>query len=113
MNVPDTQQTEAVLGPLPTIKAEEPERFPGGADSVADQEKYGEIPDAPLVPDVPPADNPAAAEAPEAVTEGDDKPQAPEGEDDADAGTPDDDQVLAEDAAPGGPGETPTEPPEG
>ncbi|NYG56958.1 hypothetical protein [Nocardioides perillae] len=110
--MPDTQETEAVLGPLPTIKAEEPERFPGGADSVADEEKYGEIPDAPLVPDVPPVDNPAAADAPEAVTEDDDKPQAPtdDADEDREANTPDADQAAAEDATGGEPGEQATEP---
>lgn len=112
MHVPDTQETEAVLGPLPTGHAEEPERFPGGVDSVADQDKYGEIPRDPLTPDVPPADNPAAAEAPEAVLEEDDKPQAPTEDDgeDREANTPDADQVTAEDATGGEPGEQATEP---
>lgn len=108
MNVPDTQETEQVLGPLPDGRAEEPERFPGGADSVADQAKYGDIPDAPLTPDVPPADNPAASQAPEGVTEGDDKPQAPEDDDarDREAGTPD----PAAERVEGQPGEAPEEP---
>lgn len=110
MDVPDTQETEKVLGPLPDGQAEEPERFPGGADSVADQEKYGDIPQEPLTPDVPPADNPAAADAPEGVTEGDDKPQAPEGDGsgahDREAGSTDDssDRLAQQ------PGEAPAEP---
>lgn len=108
MNVPDTKDTEKVLGPLPHGHAEEPERFPGGADSVADQEKYGDIPEAPLTPDVPPADNPASAGAPDEVTEGDDKPQAPEGDTarDQEAGTPDTEAEKVEEQ----PGEAPEEP---
>lgn len=112
MNVPDTSETEKVLGPLPSGRAEEPERFPGGADSVADESKYGDIPTEPLVPDVPPRENPATSEAPEEVTEGDDKPQAPEGEqaEDQEANTPDPSQRTAEDSAGGEPGKQPTEP---
>lgn len=67
------------LGPKPDATAEPPERFPGGADSVADEEKYGAIPDAPTVPDLNPDDNPAVEDsAPDEVKEPDEKPQEPE-----------------------------------
>ncbi len=36
-----------------------PERYPGGVDSIADEDKYGAIPDAPVIPDLPTRDNPA------------------------------------------------------
>ncbi|GAA2130154.1 hypothetical protein [Nocardioides bigeumensis] len=47
------------LGDLPEPTVEPPERFPGGADSIADEEKYGSIPDQPLIPDLPNDRNPA------------------------------------------------------
>ncbi|MEI2712124.1 MAG: hypothetical protein V9G04_02240 [Nocardioides sp.] len=68
------------LGDLPEATTEPPERFPGGADSIADEEKYGEIPDAPTVPDLEPDSNPAVDDmVPAEITEPDDKQQAPEG----------------------------------
>lgn len=51
------------LGDRPEPTTEPPERFPGGADSVADEEKYGEIPDEPVIPDLPTEDNPAVNDA--------------------------------------------------
>ncbi len=98
--VPDTTQTEQVLGPLPSGDVEEPDRFPGGADSLADEEKYGEIPTGPLAREVPAQANPATSEAPESVQEGDDKTQEPEDEarQDMDAGTGDKD-ADADDAS--------------
>lgn len=47
------------LGDLPTPIAEPPERFPGGADSIADEEKYGDIPVTPAIPDLETAKNAA------------------------------------------------------
>lgn len=76
--VPDTAETEEVLGPLPSGDVEEPDRFPGGADSLADEEKYGGMPSEPLAREVPSEANPATSEAPEGVQEGDDKTQDPE-----------------------------------
>ncbi len=35
------------VGDMPTPQVEEPERFPGGADALDDQSKYGEIPQRP------------------------------------------------------------------
>jgi hypothetical protein len=61
------------LGPKPEAITEPPERWPGGADSVADEEKYGAIPDQPTVPDLSPADNPAIEDAaPDEISEPED-----------------------------------------
>ncbi len=100
-SVPDTGQTEKVLGPQPSGDVEEPDRFPGGADSLADEEKYGEIPRGPLAREVPSEANPATTNAPESVQQGDDKTQDPEGDarQDMDAGTAGDKDADAEDAA--------------
>ncbi|GAB2874188.1 hypothetical protein [Nocardioides pacificus] len=74
----------AKLGPKPEGFVEEPQLYPGGADSVQDQEKYGAIPDAPLIPDPVPETNPAVEDkAPDEITEADDKKQEP----DVDSGT--------------------------
>ena len=73
------------VGDMPTPQVEEPERFPGGADALDDQTKYGEIPDGPMGVDLPPDKNPVTAlgEAPvPELTEPDDKPQAPDESDD-------------------------------
>lgn len=79
------------LGPKPEAASRQPERFPGGADSVADKEKYGDLPDDPTVPDLDPDANPAVdADAPEEVKEPDDKQQEPDDAEamDEEAGTP-------------------------
>ncbi len=72
------------VGPMPTPQTEDPERFPGGADALDDQTRYGEIPDGPMGVDLPPDKNPATANAdevvPDAITEPDDKTQDPEPE---------------------------------
>jgi hypothetical protein len=47
-----------VLGDQPEPTVEPPERFPGGADALADEEKYGDIPDSPVIPDLTAALNP-------------------------------------------------------
>jgi hypothetical protein len=82
------------LGDLPEPTVEPPERFPGGADSIADEEKYGDIPDEPLTPDLPTASNPATDdEVPDKIAQTDEK-------DDADAEDHDDDaksDALGED----------------
>lgn len=81
------------VGPMPTPQTEEPERFPGGADALDDQARYGEIPDGPVGVDLPPDKNPTTAFAVDSlrdeVTEPDDKPQEPEADDVAEEpGTP-------------------------
>ena len=69
------------VGPMPTPRTEEPERFPGGADALDDQSRYGEIPDGPMGVDLPTALNPVMAGAddrvPDAITKPDDKSQEP------------------------------------
>jgi hypothetical protein len=65
---------------MPTPHTEEPERFPGGADALEDESRYGEIPDGPVGVDLPPDKNPATAEHKERVpdvSEPDDKQQEP------------------------------------
>jgi hypothetical protein len=47
-----------VLGDQPEPTVEPPERFPGGTDALTDEEKYGEIPDQPVIPDLTAALNP-------------------------------------------------------
>jgi hypothetical protein len=47
-----------VLGDQPEPTVERPERFPGGADALKDEEKYGDIPDEPVIPDLTAALNP-------------------------------------------------------
>ena len=66
------------LGPQPTPEATEPEKFPGGADNLADEEKYGDrgTLDGPAPRDLDPAKNPAVeAGAPEEVATPEDKQQ--------------------------------------
>lgn len=87
-NEHSTDPAEAKLGPKPEGFTEDPELYPGGADSVQDQEKYGVIPESPVTPDPSPASNPALEDkAPAGVTEADDKQQEP----DVDSGTETDD----------------------
>ena len=76
------------VGPMPTPRTEEPERFPGGADALDDQSRYGEIPDGPMGVDLPIDKNPVTAGAddrvPDAITEPDDeKSQEPTPEEEA------------------------------
>ena len=74
------------VGPMPTPRTEEPERFPGGADALDDQSRYGDIPAGPMGVDLPPDKNPTTAYAVddvrEEVTEPDDKTQEPDAEED-------------------------------
>jgi hypothetical protein len=69
------------VGAMPTPHVEEPEKFPGGADALADQSRYGEIPDGPMGVDLPPDLHPNSAVTPDAVTEPDDKSQEPDASD--------------------------------
>jgi len=71
--------------PEPTV--ERPEKFPGGADSIEDEDKYGTIPDDPVTPDLHPDANPATDEAPDELSEPEDAEQAGD-EDAADEDTP-------------------------
>jgi hypothetical protein len=69
------------VGDMPTPSVEEPERFPGGADALADQSRYGEIPDGPMGVDLPPDKFPTTAQAEDVVaeiSEPDDKSQEPD-----------------------------------
>jgi hypothetical protein len=69
------------VGDMPAPRTEEPERFPGGADALGDQSKYGEIPDGPMGVDLPPDKNPVTAHADDVVpeiSEPDDKSQEPD-----------------------------------
>lgn len=75
------------LGPQPEVTTEDPELYPGGADSI-DDPKYGSTPGKPTVPDIDPEDNAAVDDlAPDEVTEPDDKQQEPD-EDDSTAEDP-------------------------
>ena len=57
------------IGAQPTPVTEPPERFPGGADALADEEKYGVIPDEAAIPDLTAVRNPALEESPEELRE--------------------------------------------
>ena len=71
------------LSPMPTPHAEEPELVPGGVDALVEDPA-----DNGLGRDLHPADNPAVDDqVPDEISEPDDKPQAPEGSDDEEAGT--------------------------
>lgn len=78
------------LGPLPTPESETPQKFPGGADNLADPEKYGDrgTLDAPALRDLDPSRNPAVEEAATTeIGEADDKQQEPDdGAEDQEAG---------------------------
>jgi hypothetical protein len=67
------------VGPMPTPQTEEPEKFPGGADALEDQSRYGEIPDTPLGVDLPPDLHPDQVDVPDAVSEPDYKQLEPDG----------------------------------
>jgi hypothetical protein len=69
------------VGDMPTPHVEEPERFPGGADALEDQSRYGEIPAGQIGADLPPDLNPVLANGNDPVaeiTEPDDKSQEPD-----------------------------------
>ena len=51
------------LGDQPEPTTEPPEKFPGGVDSIGDEEKYGDVPDEPAIPDLATAKNPAVDDA--------------------------------------------------
>lgn len=89
------------LGDLPEPKVESPQLYPGGADSIEDEEKYGERLDEPAVRDLNPEKNPAVEDkAPDEISAPDDKQQAPEGEaDDQETGEEDDPEAGQEDEA--------------
>lgn len=61
----------------PTPGVEPPERFPGGVDSIGDEEKYGDIPDAPLIRDLDSESNPAAEDTPEELKEPEEGSEGP------------------------------------
>ena len=83
--MPEDTTTGADLGPQPDPVIEPGEPNPGGADAIDD------TPNPPLSRDLDPDNNPMADEAPDEVTEADDKSQAPDGDpSDSEAGTQDD-----------------------
>lgn len=58
--------SEDEVGPQPTPETETPEKFPGGADNLADPEKYGDrgpMADGPAPRDLDPTKNPAVGNA--------------------------------------------------
>lgn len=66
------------LKPMPEPTAEEPELEPGGVDAVeVDPDGAG------LPRDLVPEDNPAVEDAPDEISELDDKQQEPDGDEDA------------------------------
>lgn len=85
--------SEDNLGPQPTPTSDEPEKFPGGADNLEDEEKYGDRGhlDQPVSPDLDPDKNPAIddEDVPDEVQEGEDKQQEGEGGQGEDAGQED------------------------
>ena len=69
------------LGAKPEPETETPEHFPGGADAVDDNGKYGDTPGGPATRELQPEDNPAVEdEMPEEIAEGEDKQQEPDDE---------------------------------
>ena len=71
------------LSPMPTPTTEDPELYPGGVDALPEDPA-----DNGLGRDLNPDDNPAVDDVlPDAITEPDDKSQAPDGEADEESGT--------------------------
>jgi hypothetical protein len=75
------------LGAKPEAETEPPEHFPGGADAIEEDGKYGDngahgdAPVAPATRDLQPEANPAVEDAmPEEIAEDDDKQQEPDDE---------------------------------
>ena len=75
------------LGAKPEPQTQPPEHFPGGADAIEEDGKYGDngadgdAPGAPATRDLQPDANPAVEDAmPEEIAEGDDKQQEPDDE---------------------------------
>jgi hypothetical protein len=73
------------IGDKPEPQTQPPEHFPGGADAIEENGKYGDngadgdAPGAPATRDLQPEDNPAVEDAmPEEIAEGDDKQQEPD-----------------------------------
>ena len=75
--------TKDDLGPMPEPTTQEPELVPGGVDAVEENQV-----EETLGRDLLPEDNPVDDAMPEEITEPDDKPQAPEGDDAEETGTP-------------------------
>ena len=75
------------LGDLPEPTVEPPERFPGGVDALDDEDKYGDIPDEPLTPDLPTSSNPATDDdVPDELTEPEQGEQEPRSDGASDLG---------------------------
>ena len=86
------------LSPMPTPFTQEPELVPGGVDALPEDPA-----DNGLGRDLDPEDNPAVDDLlPDAVSEPDDKQQAPEGKaDDAESGTTVEDRDAGQEAEDG------------
>lgn len=66
------------LSDQPEPTTEPPERFPGGVDSLEDEEKYGGIPDTPATRDLETAKNAALDDAsPPELSEREESPSGP------------------------------------
>ena len=67
------------LGAKPAPTTQPPEHFPGGADAIDDEGRYGDSPGGPATRDLSPADNPAVEDAlPDDIAAPDDKQQEPD-----------------------------------
>jgi hypothetical protein len=96
--------TKDDISPMPTPYSEEPQLVPGGVDAIEDDPA-----DNGLSRDLNPDDNPAVDDVlPDAVSDPDDKSQAPDGDTtDSEAGTTSEDVDAGEEAEDGS-----VEPPE-
>jgi hypothetical protein len=77
--------SDGEIGDKPEPQTQPPEHFPGGADAIEEDGKYGDngadAPGAPATRDLQPEANPAVEDAmPEEIAEGDDKQQEPDDE---------------------------------
>ena len=81
--------SDGEIGNKPEPQTQPPEHFPGGADAIEEDGKYGDngaagdAPGAPATRDLQPEDNPAVEDAmPEEIAEADDKQQEPDDDSD-------------------------------
>ena len=90
--------TDDKLSPQPEPTAEEPQLYPGGTDSLEDEERYGEHFDEPTARDLDPEANPAVEDqAPDEIKQSDEKQQEPEKEaKDQESGTTQEDSTAGQ-----------------
>lgn len=78
INAETPANPEGSASPESMEGVEPPQRFPGGVDSIGDQEKYGSVPEEPVIPDLPTEDNPAIDDSvPEGLDEPDESQDEP------------------------------------